>query len=360
MNFGPKDTTTPRNVSYTSKLEPWPQALNGVLLTFKPANCSVSVAHTELTCTTSPGAGPNLIWSITVDGQKSVEPTTNYAVPTIINITNWPSGSLVTSANVLGGDVVMITGTNFGPPRGGGGFAGSLIQDISYGPTGREKSINLTSRMTYVSHNQVRLVLPPGIGTNLQFKITVADQESATSTARFSYAVPQIVRVMPNTARTFSDPTDPTLVTLQVRNVPLTDPDSIVRVAIGRRPYHQTLDLWQYPRTNATLQGFRNRDGTYNITVALPRNNAGNNTAVQLEIDPVNYGNGALFPTIYTAITSFTALHFRMPWIENVALIKTRWKNNTAGNSSIDAYSDIVFPCPFTTQTAVWNCSDST
>jgi len=44
---------------------------------FTAVECEVAEAHELIRCKTAPGAGDDLKWSVTVDGQKSVSPTTD-------------------------------------------------------------------------------------------------------------------------------------------------------------------------------------------------------------------------------------------------------------------------------------------
>ena len=199
---------------------------------------------------------------------------------------------------------------------------------------------------------------PPGVGSNLQFRINVADQWSVSAaTARFSYATPTIVRMIPSTAPTFSDPTRPTKITLQTLNMPVTDPKSIIRISMGRPPYNRLLDLDVYPRTNATWQTYRNRDGTYNLTFELPRDGAGDLTCVQVRIEPINTGSGYTpFPVITTPVNGVSLFRYLRPLINNIILVKTRWRTGVVNSS--DAFSDITFPCPIRIQGPAWNCTD--
>ena len=50
-----------------------------------PATCTVSVAHSELTCTTSAGGGKELKLVVTIGGQTSTIPAINYGVPELKN-----------------------------------------------------------------------------------------------------------------------------------------------------------------------------------------------------------------------------------------------------------------------------------
>ena len=79
--------------------------------TFLPGNCRITVDHQEITCDTAQGAGRPLEWALTVAGQASTQPTTNYGVPTLGSVSR--SGTARTS----GGEEVVLTGTNFGPMK---------------------------------------------------------------------------------------------------------------------------------------------------------------------------------------------------------------------------------------------------
>ena len=59
--------------------------------------CNVTKDQTEISCYTSPGAGTSLKWIVTIDGQQSTTPTTNYKRPLVTNIFSNPSGDGVTT-----------------------------------------------------------------------------------------------------------------------------------------------------------------------------------------------------------------------------------------------------------------------
>ena len=351
-NFGPADESTPVNVSYAAKLEPWFTQPDGVVLTYTPANCTVVTPHTRMRCITAPGAGRNLVWSVNVDGLDSVDPTTAYEAPSITEIVSSPAGLPVVAANVLGNALLEIRGANFGPNRGAGNFGGLLVQELTYGFAGNERAVN-TSSITYVSHTVIRALLPPGIGSNMTFRITVAGQTSVSTSARFSYATPSIARSLPAVANTFSDPAAPTKVVLRCFNLPMTDPRSNVRVLFGWAPFARTIDLDVYPRTPTTWQSYRNPDGSYNVTFELPRNGAGSQVSLAIAIESVNSG-GASFPTILTNALLF---RYNAPVISNVVVLRTRFRAGAANVSAGE--SDVSFPCPWRVPVVGWSCADS-
>ena len=77
---------------------------------YKAANCSVSVAHSQIRCFTVPGTGRSLFWVVTVGNQTSARSAvaTQYAAPSISAIA--PSSAFATG----GGATVTITGANLG------------------------------------------------------------------------------------------------------------------------------------------------------------------------------------------------------------------------------------------------------
>jgi hypothetical protein len=155
--------------------------------TYAPVECVMTTPHRALRCMMPPGAGTDLIWKVTVDGQLSTDPVTDFHIPVVNSVyllANGPAGSTVASAD--GGEVAVITGSNFGPMP--------LIQNVSYGPTGYEYTIG---NWTWVSHGQLRIVTVPGIGLNMKFVVTVADQSCAPTPTTLSYAPPIILSVSP-------------------------------------------------------------------------------------------------------------------------------------------------------------------
>ena len=141
-NFGPPGT--PLAATYGTQLQNGPVSS----ITYTASNCTLvdTVEQAVLQCTTAPGAGKTLGWTVVVAGQPAVQPTTDYAPPFISDVVSALDGvSNITSANALGGDVLLILGSNFGPVTvynattvSGGG---TLLRSVTYGPTGVEASL---------------------------------------------------------------------------------------------------------------------------------------------------------------------------------------------------------------------------
>ena len=113
---------------------------------YNATNCSIYTPHKALQCYTVAGAGTGLQWSVIVDGQVSVNPTYRYLPPVIYTL----SGNGSVNASTLGGDVVVINGTNFGP------YNPNYTLQVTYGPTGIE-FIAVNCRVT-INHTQITYV----------------------------------------------------------------------------------------------------------------------------------------------------------------------------------------------------------
>jgi len=153
------------------------------------ANCTMHTPHKVLACYTVPGAGASLIWTVIVDEQKSVAPTTSYGAPYITSL----EGPGTTNASVYGGQYVTIHGGNFGPPDG---YAGCVFLDwVKYGISGSE----YTAQECYVVSNTViQCKTAQGVGRDLVWAVSVGGQVSATSTQTTWYAKPNIIYLSPD------------------------------------------------------------------------------------------------------------------------------------------------------------------
>jgi hypothetical protein len=191
--------------------------------------CVMITPHTMIRCTTIAGAGANMQWLITVDGQVSSIPVAAYSAPSIGAIRDKTSNMTVNAANTDGGDVVTLIGQNFGPGCSTTSvYCRGLVQTLRYGRTGTEYALvdyNVTG------HTTIDVRLNPGFGTNLVFVVVVAGQSSEASTESFSYATPQITSVSPSRGPT--DPAQQLLVTVTGRHFSLLDPNARIRLYVG-------------------------------------------------------------------------------------------------------------------------------
>jgi hypothetical protein len=194
-------------------------------LWYNATGCVMTVQHTQITCQTALGAGTNAVVRVSIAGQSSVLPTTSYAPPAVTALALRAADAVtpVASASPDGGDVVVVTGSNFGPRPaatcvvvGAATRCRGMIQSVTFGPTGTEHVAadwNIPAAAA-TTHNTIHVFLPPGIGVGHKVVVTVADQPSAVSTATFSYSSPTITSMVP--ARGPTDPSflKPTTVTV--------------------------------------------------------------------------------------------------------------------------------------------------
>lgn len=149
--------------------------------TFTAFNCTVTVDHYEITCYAVPGVGKNHQWQVTVGKQVgySGSSLTSYEEPSIVSVT-------VGVMNTSGGDVIVVSGTNFGT-------------DASY----NTPFIDFNSTVPYrnvacsvvENHTRLECVAPPGVGKDLEFAVTVGSQRSPNKATSLRYAGPVIMAI---------------------------------------------------------------------------------------------------------------------------------------------------------------------
>lgn len=179
-NFGATISAVER-VSYSSD--------NGTLFV-TTHTCVMYEPHVKIKCQTVPGAGSSLSWSVKVDGQNSVSPTTSYSVPSISTI----SGGNVLNGSVYGREVFRIFGANFGPANAFDLYKVNFLERVTYGTSGVEYE---AEDCIVESDSEISCTSVQGVGGNLVFRVTVAGQDSSTSSAIFSYAAPKLTSISP-------------------------------------------------------------------------------------------------------------------------------------------------------------------
>jgi hypothetical protein len=145
----------------------------------KNCNCSVVTDHTVINCTTVAGTGSDQKWIVYIHDQESTVPATSYATPAISTITG--AGSV--NASVYGGQLITITGTNFGPSQ-------SKLDSVTYGPGGTEYKASGCTLTTL--HKAIRCLTAAGVGKDLKWMVTVDGQSSSASTTTTNYKQPAI------------------------------------------------------------------------------------------------------------------------------------------------------------------------
>ena len=123
--FGPMSTTL--NPSPTLKY-------TSTNVVYDAVSCSVTIAHTQLTCTSVAGVGREVSFQTTIGEQTSnsfLRPDVRYAAPQLATVSS-PNGPIRTE----GGDTITLKGSSFGPST----TPNNLIKAF-YGPPGVEATI---------------------------------------------------------------------------------------------------------------------------------------------------------------------------------------------------------------------------
>jgi hypothetical protein len=191
-NFGAKGAAKLDSVTYGKE---------GTEYTAK--DCSVTSNDREIKCKTVPGAGTELKWIVTVDGQTSTLPTTSYGSPVVLGVEYPIESGKNEKINPDGGEWFAIKGSNFGPQKPDSVSSEqwkSYIDSVSYGPTGREYTA--TDCTTVESSVKIICKTVPGSGSGHKVVVKIAKQISAESAPLITYAVPLIISSEPKNGTT--------------------------------------------------------------------------------------------------------------------------------------------------------------
>jgi hypothetical protein len=178
-NFGPLDGA--RVVAYYGgELKP---------LEFGPQDCTVTLANEQVLCRTLAGAGMQLKWTLYVDDQQSITQTTDYGAPQVfsvaMNSAGLARGENASNLSNNGGQVLIITGKNFGPS-----FP-SYLEQVAYGPAGNPQAYQPACEV--LGHELIQCKTQAGVGSDLRWRVTVRGQQSAPNVAAVSaYEAPLI------------------------------------------------------------------------------------------------------------------------------------------------------------------------
>ena len=166
---------------------------------FVATGCRVSVDHTEVMCTTGPGAGRELSWTIMIAGQNSSMATTSYHPPEISAFMG--PGSVDASSD--GGQKVVIRGRYFGPGVEDGSSGVHFLDSVRYG-VGSRVDYDVTDTCHVVDHETIECVTVPGLGSLMSWQVAVRDQLSDRVSFGTSYKAPEILSITPNGVETGS------------------------------------------------------------------------------------------------------------------------------------------------------------
>ena len=173
--------------------------------TFTATNCTVTVAHTEITCTTVEGVGANHSWQFQVGNQladtSSEKVTTSYRPP---EVSDWASTSQALAKNLSteGGEALYIEGDYFGPA---GSSPSVTVSALYVNPSLRGLGgSSFTARNCSVAISHVLLVCEtaPGVGLDHSWTFTVGFQNQQVGSSAFlysTYASPALTSVVADT-----------------------------------------------------------------------------------------------------------------------------------------------------------------
>lgn len=186
--YGAYETTAGAWVTITGTNFGPSQALTSLTIgTVECSNPFVTVADTQVMCLFGPGAGKNYDVAFSVNSIAATGGTGKfgYSIPLI---------SSATTTSYFGGDIITITGTNFGPA------AGDATKKL---PTGADPTLSVTvagnactSPTITVGHTSITCTAPQyldqGVISGLQVAVTVQGQ---TGTGEYAYSGPSITSV---------------------------------------------------------------------------------------------------------------------------------------------------------------------
>ena len=190
---------------------------------FVATGCFIPDAHKHklIICNTTEAAGRSHKWEVTIDGQLSEAPTTHYGAPEVHKVTGFDNSD-AHSFSTYGGEVVEITGLNFGPADRQDEF----FEKVTYGPTGGEYT---AVGCEVVSHTRINCFTVAGSGADHMWIVHVEGQASAaTSSVTTSYKRPQLLASSVYNGRTNGAFT----ITLTGMNLGIQDPNTEILIEI--------------------------------------------------------------------------------------------------------------------------------
>jgi len=159
---------------------------NNALVSISGRTCTISaITDGSITCRPTASAGANLAVVVTVSGLISTDSTTwSFAAPVISSI---PSNSGNNQYPAVGGVIITLTGSNFGP---------SAAAPVSGVVTvvGGSSDVTLTLVSGGWSHTAIQVYLSAGQGTR-NFRVTSAGVTS--NSQPFTYNAPRLTSVSP-------------------------------------------------------------------------------------------------------------------------------------------------------------------
>ena len=222
-NFGPARLANGVLLNSVSRVT---YGKKGTEYTVPPNLCAIASDNFMVTCKTVKGAGRGMKWLVTIDGQESITPSTSYSPPIISSIRG-PA-----QLNSLGGQMIYLDGSNFGPsPRDNplkvSPITGKpFLQGITFGPNGLQYAAAKCE--VTKSSSEITCETVPGVGGDLDWVVTVEGQSSLAH-AWGMYEAPTIATAAPLTGPTQGG----TQVTLVGKGLGVLDETSSMQVLFG-------------------------------------------------------------------------------------------------------------------------------
>ena len=153
---------------------------------YEAKDCRVSVAYTQITCTTNEGVGVNHSLTASVGEQSSdaYDAGIDYAQPVVYYyMTEWDAVEGQDGGVTPGGEYVVIVGNDFGNEDQ------DAIDMVTYGPTGVEY-VATDGCTISLNHTQIMCYTVPGTGEGHVWTVTIATQVSTSPTTE--YQIPRV------------------------------------------------------------------------------------------------------------------------------------------------------------------------
>ena len=158
--------------------------VNGHALVYRPQFCAV-VSQTQVSCTTVPGTGAELVWTVVVGSQLALSGpdlgTTSYASPVI---GTYESGNHVALQpfRTRGNEVLIIQGSFFGP-------VGGAPVTAFYGPPSSPLEFNATGCLVTLADTEIQCMTAPGAGSELSWTVLLDGQYSRAELTNYGAPV---------------------------------------------------------------------------------------------------------------------------------------------------------------------------
>ncbi|KAH9252082.1 hypothetical protein BASA81_010064 [Batrachochytrium salamandrivorans] len=263
---------------------------------FAAVNCYVYIDHEMIRCLTAVGAGNGLGWKVIVDQQLSRSELSNYGPP-VISFVNRSTTSAATGLNADGGQIIYLSGNNFGIPN-----TRNFLEQVVYGPGSNPSLYDITSRCNVTSHETISCLGMPGSGKNLAWRVTIRGQTSNSPNALSGFDDP----VLSNISITHAVTAGAVPIRLVTSNIAFCDPNAKVRVRFGQS-YVDVFTIRALPSVvdplvlatfcqNPSVATSRVRQ----IDLLVPEMTASDVVDIRVRVESLAYGGGSFQTTSFS------------------------------------------------------------